>query len=283
MPTWHLRRQNTFSVTLKDADEDSGRRLLALLEQVGQYAPPSVAEAVCDFVESAAAQLGYTGQAAFEIVEDDGVQRLVVITLGRLVGIGKRFWQWLPRPNPDTDSYGYIYADGDTPEPAKRPRYVSLPKGAVWVLRLPPELGTPRQHRRLLRRLEGASRLTPGFASMSADMGRRFGYDFVTHRDASERLQERLSRRWGSVMSLQQPVGPSSEYFFIARRLAFHHARALVREHLVELLNDLLPTLGIKGRVEVQGLATAEQIAAAIDEMHAGSISFGEALEVVKL
>jgi hypothetical protein len=135
----------------------------------------------------------------------------------------------------------------------------------------------------MLRRLERASRVTATFAVGTPDLGRRFGYDFVVHRDASDRLQERLTRRWGSVLSVQRPVGASSEFFFIARRLAFHRAQALLREHLISSLNALLPSLGIDGAIEVTGLPPAGRIAATIEQLHAGDISFGEALEVVKL
>lgn len=271
MPVWQLRR-NGFAVELAASDETSIGRLLTLLDKIGQYGPHSLAEAVCDFVEAAATQIAHTGQAAFEICREDDAVQLVPITAGRLISVAGFHWQKLPRRRPHAED----------PNPTGHRRYVALPRDAVWTLHLPRGLGTPRQHRRTLRSLERASAVTTAFAVATPDLGRRVGYDFVVHRDASDRVQERLTRRWGSTLSLQRPVGTSSEYFFIARRLAFHRAQALLREHLVASLNRLLPKLGIRGALEVVGLASAEDIAAILGRLHAGEVSFGEALDVAK-
>lgn len=271
MPTWRLRR-NDLAIEFATTDESSKAKLLTLLRETAHYGPHSFEEAVCDFVEDAATQMAHTGQAAYEICRRDDEVQLLPITEGRIVSVAGLNWQKLPRQQQHDDG----------PNPLSR-RYIYIPGNALWRLRLPRGLGTPRQHRRTLRNLERASTLVTAFAVATPDLGRRVGYDFVVHRDASDRVQERLTRRWGSTLSLQRPVGTSSEYFFIARRLAFHRAQAMLREHLIASLNRLLPELGITGVLKVVGLPSAQSIEDVLGQLHAGEVSFGEALGAVRL
>jgi hypothetical protein len=119
-------------------------------------------------------------------------------------------------------------------------------------------------------------------ALRGADLGRASGYEFSAHRDACNRLQERAKRRWGTVLSIQRPVGPSTEYFFIARRLAFLQAQATLREHIIAELNQLLVRLVIPNAVVVSGIPTAREIAETLDNFHGGHVTFAAALEAAK-
>jgi hypothetical protein len=119
----------------------------------------------------------------------------------------------------------------------------------------------------------------PDFAMQSLDLGRSAGFEFTAMREACDRLQERATQKWGTTLSIQRPIGSSTEYFFIARRLAFLRAQATLREHIVAQLNELLARLGVPQSIVVSGIPTATDIGRTLDRMHRGEVSFAGALD----
>jgi hypothetical protein len=257
----------SFDVTLTPADDGRVSSLIRLLH-IGRSNRRTLEEAFVDFVDTAALYIAYHGEVLLEILmdEDGSPVELDPLPPGRVARTPRAYLQLVPKP--DRQHVGKAYA--------------RIPKENVWRLGLPKELGSGRQHRRLLRRLEALSEPMPRFALESLDMGRASAYDFSAHRRACDRLMERATKRWGSVPSLQRPVEGSTEYFFIARRLAFRRAQALLREHVTSELNSFLARLGLDDRVVVSGIPTASEIDATLEGLQRGDATFAEALDSTK-
>jgi hypothetical protein len=269
LPIRGARDHPKFSVELRPPDSEREARLCRFLH-IGRYEHRTLDEAIVEFVDTAANYIGYFGEVYFEIIFDAEGEplRLEPLPPGRVVRVPGHYVQVIGKR--DREQLGVS-------------RFVRIPAKHIWRLGLPRSLGGARRHRRLLRRLERLSNPTPEFALRSTDLGRSVGFEFAVMRDASDRLQERATRRWGTVPSIQRPVGSSTEYFFIARRLAFLQAQANLREHTIDRLNELLTRLQIPHSIAISGIPSAADIAATLGRLHRGEISFAEALDATRI
>lgn len=266
LPMRAARDNPEFKVDLVPADKDREAWLTKFLD-IGRYERHTLAESLVEFVETSAEYIGHYGEIFLEILadEDGSPSELAPLAPGRVLPTPRSYWQVIPQK--DREEIGKSF--------------VSIPRERIWRLTLPRQLGTARSHRRLLRRLAKLSNPSmPAFAlSDPFDRGQSVGYEFSAHRAPDDRLMERATRRWGTTMSIQGPIGDSNEYFYIARRLAFLEAQARLREHLVAETNRLLQRLKINASIKVTGIPTASEIANALKRLHSGEISFAEALD----
>ena len=270
MPLRRARDRPEFVVTLDPPDAGVEEWLTRFLD-VGQFTQTTLDEALVEFVESASRYLAYLGEVFFELLppdEGDGPPtQLAPLPPGPVRHLPGRYLQIVPK------------ADREAMEGR---RYFAVPSDAMWHVRLPSSLGSPRQHRRMLRRLERLSGLMPDFAMRSTDLGQSESYDLSAHRKASELALERATNRWGTIPSLFQVKG-TTEYFLFARRLQWHAAQAGLREHLIVELNALLSRLEVAHRLVVSGLPTAADISHAIALLKAGEIDVAEAMKLPKV
>jgi hypothetical protein len=253
-----------FAVRLEPPDAAREQWLTTFLH-VGQYPPDDLQDAICDFVDTTTNYLAYFGDVFSEILDDPAGDpwQLDPLPPGRVLRIPGRYLQIIPKEDREN-------LDGR--------RFASIPADKTWHLTLPPELGTPRSHRRLLRRLAKLAPLGATFIYETTDLGASSGYDFSAYLAATQRLQERALRPWGTPTSKFRPVGESTQYFYVARRLRFYRSQALVREHTIAEMNRLLHRLAINHSVVVSGLPTAADISGVLDQLHSGDISFSNAL-----
>jgi hypothetical protein len=268
LPIRGTRDRPDFRVELQPADSERERWLCHFLH-IGQFEHRSLDEAIVEFVDTAAMYIGYFGEVTFEVLVDaEGKPfELDPLPRGRIVRAPRRYLQVIGKRDRQALNVG---------------RFVPIPTDRIWRMRLPKTLGSAWRHRRLLRRLERLSDPMPDFAMKSGDLGRSAGFEFSAMRDACDRLQERATKRWGTILSIQRPVGTSTEYFYIARRLAFHQAQAMLREHMIEQLNELLARLGVPHSIVVSGIPTTADIGETLKRMHRGDVSFAEALDATK-
>jgi hypothetical protein len=68
-----------------------------------------------------------------------------------------------------------------------------------------------------------------------------------------------------------------------SRRLQWKRAQALLREHLISELNELLRRLGIGSQLVVAGLPTAEGLAQTIRKLQRGEMSVDQAMAVGRM
>ena len=267
VPIRGSRDHASFQVELSPPSDERATWLTHFLH-IGHYEHHTLDEAVVEFVTTAATYIGYFGEVYLEVLHDAGGEPIQLDTLppGRVVRAPRSYLQLIPKADRER-------VDGR--------RFVAIPKERMWRLDLPRQLGTAREHRRLLRRLAAWSHPTAPFA-LRPDFGRSSGYEFSAHRKASDRLLEKATKRWGTVLSQQRPVDGSAEYFYIARRLAFYQAQALLREHLIAQLNEQLAALGISHTVRMTGIPAAREISEALQRLQTGEVTFADALEATR-
>ena len=270
VPIRGSRDRPSFNVELSPAAAGDREAWLRHFLYIGQYEHDSLEDVVVDFVDTAANYIGYHGDVCMEILVDNEEQplRLDPLPPGRVVAAP---WGYLQ-----------VISKRDRTELDVRP-LVRVPRDRLWRLALPRDLGGVWRYRRLIRRLESLSDSMPEFALGSLDLGRASGFEFTAYRDACDRLQERATKRWGTVPSIQRPIGTSTEYFFIARRLAFLRAQARLREHTIAELNRLLARIDVPHSIEVSGIPTSDDIAATLERLHRGDITFAEALDATRI
>lgn len=171
--------------------------------------------------------------------------------------------------------------------PAERARtgkkIAAIPACDVWSLRIPSELGGPRELRTLLKTLVRASTPLPDFVS-----------------EATKRLSESRDFSLGSFHR-QQHLAVASEsaswgwpardlwrestlqYFYYYRHLRFALSMAILREHIIASINDLLERIGFPCRLALKGLPTPSEITSYIMKMEKGEMTFDEAWKAVEI
>jgi hypothetical protein len=161
-------RESEFAVRVDPEDHDVGAWIAVLLGARDRrwY---ELEDALCEFVREVAATLALEGEAFFEIVGSprrcgEGLPDIALARLpfGRVVSVPSKYLQVVPKHLWHTHG-----------------AWVALPKDAVWHVALPRRLGSPRQHRRLIRRLNAVSDVVPEFALEDNQYGGSVpGYDF---------------------------------------------------------------------------------------------------------
>jgi hypothetical protein len=258
-----------FTAALSPEDEHTAHWLIELLDMHG-HRNWDLEDALSDFVREVAGALAYSGELHFEIIptkeetSDEGQPqvRLVLLPPGRVIKAGGRYLQLVPK-----------YAQQEVGK-----RIVSIPASRVWRLRLPRALGSPRRHKRLLRRLALVSDVIPSFArgpTLGSDVA---GYELGAYRLATDAEVENLTKRWGSIPSLQRIDG-TTEFYLFARTLQFRRSVATIRERVVDDINTLLERLGLATRLEIGGLPTSERIDDLMRQLQDGAIDFKQASE----
>lgn len=272
MPFRGSNENSAFSISLDPPDTAREVWLAELLEVRDRYSY-GVEDAVTSFVEETIGFIAYFGERYFEIasVEPEADElppvRLLPLPWGPVVQLVRSYYQLIPRHARSEDGK----------------RMVRLPASRIWHLRLPRELGSPRRHRRMLRRLSRVSRPVPDFAFPTGGLAPEVrGYDFTTYHRLSDIAVERLTNRWGTIPSLNQVEG-TTEYFFVARRLRFLRSQALIRGHILRELNALLERLGVPERIVMTGLPTPQAIDETLGRLERGEIGFKEALDTTRV
>ncbi|HEX6292946.1 MAG TPA: hypothetical protein VFZ66_27430 [Herpetosiphonaceae bacterium] len=245
----------------------------------------SFTQGLSEFITDIAHQLAYRGCVHYEVVpwgEPEGanptdVQILepllgsrrfqVVLIPGRIINIAGHTFQLIPRVE----------------QAQQRKRFIHLTNSQVWSVSLPEELGTPRSHRAMLRAMARASTTLPTFAMTQLDKPPQ-ATDF-TFRDFHEQQELAMAHEtalWGwpgRSMWREQTL----EYFMVYRELRFAHSMAILREHILFMMNELLQRRQLPTRLAIKGLPTTKEVQAYIEQLHSGELSFKEALQLVDI
>ncbi len=264
---------------------------LSIGRNAGRHRAADLPEALVGFVETTTQYLAHFGEVYFELVTPEvetgapgdasgenretqantqaeaGFPTLFALPPGKVWRIPSLYLQMVPK--------------GDREHSAGR-RFIAIPSPRVWHVTLPTALGSARTHRKMLNRLRALNGLTPEFAMRVGDMGRSVGFDARLHHAAAELRREQLTQMWGRMPSLFQIDGPT-EYHSLSRVLQWQQTQAMLRDHIVAELNALLDRLGVKHRIIVTGLPSAQAIGKALRQMQAGEVTVAEAMDVGRL
>ena len=70
------------------------------------------------------------------------------------------------------------------------------------------------------------------------------------------------------------------EYYLVYRHLCFARSMAILREHILLSINDLLGRVNFPSHLILKGLPTSDEFDKAIHELELGKISFRDALNL---
>lgn len=227
-------------------------------------------ETVWNIVDILSHHLASFGDAYLEIVYDSDKsglkgKKLEFLPHGKIVKLFSRYIQLAPvRDWKRNEKKFYV-----------------IPSSRIWHVKLPRKLGTPRQHRKMLKQLSLLSEPMPEFVLKASDMNNSAKYDFTAYRKARAIAIESATPRWGSISSLGRIEG-TTEYYQIVNGLQTAYSKALLREHIINEVNSLLARLGIRNSLKVTGLKTSVEINSAIQKLERGEIGFTDAINATK-
>jgi hypothetical protein len=235
-----------------------------LLESIGRFGRSlNARELVSDSTYTVAQSLCERGAAVYEITQPEhGLFKAHWFPVDRLIRVPGYYVQWFRR--------------ADIKHLGRRLNWI--PSGSVWKIEVPKELGGRRRHNSRLRRLRRYETIGPRFMLQQIESGNLdLGYDFKTYTDASVLNVLRATRDWGwNRRDYRDDV--LTQFCVIYQLITFNWARAVLRNHIVESINDLLARLRLSAKVEVLGLPEPDDILRARDKLQAGDLSFDDAL-----
>jgi hypothetical protein len=234
-------------------------------------------EAVCDFIEEVAKLLAEYGEADYELVTPAGGDGTDVGDSEDAAGAIQRHLELIPPRS--LHAIGPLVVQVVPRDKTTMPRRIRVPTRKVFRIRLPKSFGTPRSHRRMLRRLDKVEHASRRFITATAPTSVPMGYDHRVAQRASESEVLRLTRRWG-VLPFLEPKDMTG-YFVVAGAAYHRRAQTILRDHIIDRLNALLRTENLQ-QVRIEGLPSVAGIDRTLAELAAGTIDLKEALEATR-
>ena len=244
-----------------------------------------VTEAVSEFIEETAFSLAYKGVLYYEIargdqfVEENGkTEDIENLTIsgevfkplhipGRVMRLGNYYLQIIPR--------------AEWTRTGKK--VVVIPASDVWSLQVPSELGGPRRHRILLKPLALASNPLPDFVSDAMKkLSEIRDFSFGSFHKQQKLVVASESALWGWPVR-QLLMEDTLEYFRYYRHLRFALSMAILRDHILASMNDLLQRVGFTFQLVLKGLPTQSEIRRYIAKMEKGEMTFNDVWEAIDI
>ncbi len=253
-----LRSENEgFEVALNTPSRKAEDLLCAGLRSLRLGARRSLRDAVYWFVNDVAYLIAWYGAAFYEVVYHSArtaPQNVTGFTLDVVPNhsvfyVFGSYWQFVPK--------------------GVRDRYLlnartltRLRPDELLVLPMPKQLGGPRRHRRILSGLSAMGAGTPEFHLREmSDPSKRMTFDLKVFTRIQERRVARLTRDMGwHARWFLRNERPVTDFCLAHRRLRFEKSRAILRQAIVEGLNDALrrvgKQLGIDLQFQLRGVAS---------------------------
>jgi hypothetical protein len=234
--------------------------LCASIARGSGYSAESIARSA---IESIALHLAWYGEVLFEVVE-----------------IEHRKWalEMVPNRHLYRTPFGFLQVLPEAArEQASGQLLVILPRSHAWLVRMPSVLGGPRRHRRLLTRLEALSPTAPEFWSQDLQEGQwNTEVSLEEYKVWQHLAVAKLTHRWGwDGRGIARDS--ETEFFHFYRSLRFRQAQAILRQHIMNEINQMLGRLSIRAAISLEGYSTPHDIEQLIALTTSGEISYTEA------
>lgn len=149
----------------------------------------------------------------------------------------------------------------------------------TWVVDVPRRLGRRWSLLLVLRRLKTFSSVFPEWTAASLVKEQsEVRFDVNRYSLLRTAYQSTATGHW-SWTGRDNSLTHQTEFFLFYRTLTFHHALAVLREHVIAEINRLLMRLKLDARVRFTGLPMPEEILAIRQRMETGELSIGDAYE----
>jgi len=221
---------------------------------------------VCDVVNNIASDLSSSGRAVYEIIrsgQDEGAYYLYGFTSKRLLRLAGYYIQIIPKHD-----FGLW-----------KKRMIIQGVQSVWDISMPSDFGGSSGYEKILHRFRKHGDTGPEFWRQDLERQEQSKFfDFSEHVLKQEINTFRVTKRWG-WNKRDFTLKNRTEFYLIYRHITLQWAKAIIREHIISELNQLLSRLSIKSTVLVNGLPTAQEILKLREKMIKGKISFSEATD----
>ena len=259
------KNHKTLSVDLK-GEYSECEKAQSIISQLCEYGRDDIPRMLCDAVDQIARHLSWEGQAVYEIIEDGDEIYIRGFTSRNLFRIFSWYLQIIPPKNWDL---------------WKR-KYTLVNRKKIWSLQIPHTLGGKSEYGKILRKLRKYQHFGPEFYSEDLKHGKIVkNYDFPRYIKNNEIYVNKVTNKWGwNRRDLSQDK--CTEFYTLYKRLSFIWAQAILREHIINEINQLLTRLSINCKIIVTGLPTAAETLQVRSDMQNGTINFSEALDRVE-
>lgn len=225
---------------------------------------PDPKELLSDSVNHIAHYLASCGRSVYEIIrakENDEAWRLYSFTDKRLPCV----FGWYIQRVPKRDKHWL------------KQSYVRIPKEDIWEIEMPEALGGYRGYRKIIKKLIRYTQIVPSFLidEMSNQKFPAY-FNINNYRMEKELFIAKTTANWGWHM---RSIGLKNwtEFYGMYRFITFDWAKACMREHIINELNQLFQRLDIEAEIVIKGLPTAREILKTRQQMCEGKISFDDA------
>ena len=267
-----FRQMTDFSVELQGSPDDEHRAMVILqsLTRGDVHGRPDLRDLLSDSVSEIARCLAWSGRAVYEIIrgEESGkAWQLYSFTDKQLFHDFRDYIQIIPKAD----------------RKRWRKTHVVIPKEDIWKIEMPKVLGSYRGYRKILKRLRKYSRLAPTFLTNEMDKE-----EWTTYFRAELYRTEMnlfLAKTTACLGWYMRNTGLRiwTEFYTMYRFVTLDWAKACMREHIINELNQLFRRLHIEAEIVVEGLPTAQEILKIREQMCEGEISFGDASQACRV
>lgn len=265
-------RQESFAARINGSEVEV-ERLRTLLSEIPQHQDHDECDFICDVVNAVGQSLSSEGFALFErrYRKDTACIHdclLYPIYPRRVFRIPGGCIQIPPR--------------NALPRMSRR-RWVYLSNKDIWRVEMPHKLRGCTNYRRTL---SAVARIGDGMSDYSDPedlrLNRLSGFDFNVQQEAVKKYRAALTKTFGYGFR-DTDSECMTECYFVYRHITLAWAKAVIRCHIIDEINQLACRLGILARIDVEGLLGPEEIIDVRQKAISGEVPLVEALEAVRV
>lgn len=259
-------KQKDFKVTLTGEDKEC-EKAKEIIGELGTYDRHDLPATLCDAVDNVTRILSWEGRAVYEIIHDNEQIYLHNFTTKNFFRLFLWCLQIIPR--------------GDR-EFWKR-KYTLISENKIWEISIPNKLGGASSYKKILRNLKKYDSLGPSFYRNNIEnLENLKTFNHSEYSRSSQIFINKATCKWGwNRRDWSQNI--CTEYYTFHQMLKFNCAQAILREHIIKEINQLLDRLSIKCKIVVSGLPTSEEIHQLRVDMSKGSVSFSDVSDKVSM
>ena len=276
MPFTHIHREDSqFAVRLDPPREG----LEAVIAEAlgGKRRQWDLPDALCDFIREASQSLFFYGKLVYEILCETDSKGAISkfsfisvppLSVKRVFGVGIQVIPWW------VAKHSHIKVG-----------IYRIPKKKMLYLEFPQRLGGRKGLKKILKRLDVLSKqLIPEFQMEAMKEQRNIGFDINKYVRAKYLEKAQITRRLGWNQR-KVPEKELLEYYSLYRRLNFALSQAIVREHILETVNQSLngSLLNLGTRIVIDGIPSSKQIEAQFPVLKAGNLEFTALFKITSI
>ena len=269
MPFSHIRNDGSqFAARLEPENGDLERLIANSLNR--QSYRHFLSDAISKFIRDATHSLFIYGRLAYEIVcETDADGKIIKFEFVDIYPLSVkmifgRFFQIIP---------WWVAKNSHV-----RVGVHKIPKQKILYIEFPKSLGGRKKLKKILRRLATLSKyLFPEFQLKAIEKNQNIGFDLDQYIREKDIERGQLTRQFGWNQR-KFPDNEILEYYLWFRHLNFALSQVIIREHILDKVNDILngSLLNLDVEIVLENVLTSEQIKSEFDLLKRGDLEFRE-------